>query len=244
MFRRILKCPISFFDTNPMGTFSSAVASTDALECLFFLKGRILNRFTKDLGTMDDILPWTLISLLQVKAALPHLSNDDDAKVTTSIYFQCVFQILGVLGLVAWLNPWSLLPAGVAAIAMLFLRSRFAQCSRDLKRLENTSRSPIYSYVTSTINGLKVIRSYHAEHICSSEFFSHLDDNTKAYYLFLTTNRWAAIRFDWIALTFIVIVTVLALVVRIAGRQFSPADIALTLSYSLSLLSLFQWTVR
>lgn len=102
----------------------------------------------------------------------------------------------------------------------------------------------MYSYVTSTVNGLQVIRSFQAEKICSAEFFSHLDDNTKAYYLFLTTNRWAALRFDWIALGFITIVTSLALIVRIVGQQFSVADIALTLSYSLNLLILFQWTIR
>jgi ATP-binding cassette subfamily C (CFTR/MRP) protein 4 len=149
-----------------------------------------------------------------------------------------------VIALVSWLNPWSFIPAATAAIAMLFVRHRFARCSRDLKRLEATTRSPIYSYLTSTIHGLKVIRSYHAEQICLSEFFSHLDNNTRASYLFLTTNRWAAIRFDRIALSFIAIVTILAMIVRITGRQFSAADIALTLSYSLNLTIIFQWTVR
>ena len=127
---------------------------------------------------------------------------------------------------------------------MLLLRYRFGRCSRDLQRLENITRSPIYSYVTSTIRGLQVIRSYHAEKTCSAEFFSYLDDNTSASYLFLTVNRWAAFRFDWITLSFISITTFLALIVRIIGRQFSAADIALTLSYSLNLMGLFQWTIR
>lgn len=127
---------------------------------------------------------------------------------------------------------------------MLVIRHEYACCSRDLKRLDNTSRSPIYSHLNSTMNGLNVIRSYHAEDICLEEFFKNIDTNTKAYYLLTTTNRWAAIRFDWIALLFIVIVSILAVCVRHFGSQISAADIALTLSYSLSLLSLFQWTVR
>jgi ATP-binding cassette subfamily C (CFTR/MRP) protein 4 len=129
-------------------------------------------------------------------------------------------------------------------IAMLLVQHRFARCSRDLKRLESTTRSPIYSYLTSTIHGIKVIRSYHAEKICLGEFFAHLDDNTRATYMFLTTNRWAAIRFDWIALFFTAFVTILAITLRITSHQFSAADIALTLSYSLSLTSIFQWTMR
>jgi ABC-type multidrug transport system fused ATPase/permease subunit len=102
----------------------------------------------------------------------------------------------------------------------------------------------MYSYLSSTIHGLKVVRSYHAENTCLSKFYSHLDDNTRAHYLFLTTNRWAAIRFDWIALSFLAIVTILAMTVRITGQQFSAADITLTLSYSLNLTANFHWAVR
>jgi ATP-binding cassette subfamily C (CFTR/MRP) protein 4 len=149
-----------------------------------------------------------------------------------------------VVALVSWLNPWSLIPAAIAMIAMLFIRARFAHCSRDLKRLEGTTRSPIYSYLTSTIHGLKVIRSDHTEKFTLSEFFSHLDNNTRVNYLLLTTTRWAAIRFDWMTTFFIAIVTSLALIVRIAGRQFSAADIALTLSHSLNLAGLLQGAIR
>lgn len=127
---------------------------------------------------------------------------------------------------------------------MLLIRYYFAPCIRDLKRLDGTTRSPIYSYLTSTIHGLKVIRSYHAEKICLTEFFRYLDDNTRASYLFITTNRWAGIRFDWIALSFLTFVTILFMAVYILGKDFSTADVALTFTYSLSLSVIFQWTVR
>ena len=158
--------------------------------------------------------------------------------------FQCLFQVLGVIALVSWLNPWSFIPALLAVSSMLLLRHRFARCSRDLKRLESLTRSPIYSYLNSTIDGLKVIRSYNAEHICSTEFSSHLDINTQASFLFITTNRWIGSRFDWIAMAYIALITILALVVQIIGRRFSTADIALTLSFSLNLMGLLQWTIR
>lgn len=127
---------------------------------------------------------------------------------------------------------------------MLLLRNRFSQCSRDLKRLEGLTRSPVYSYLSSTIHGLKVIRSYRVEQMCSAEFFSHLDDNTRADYLHTTVNRWASIRFDWITLIFIACVTFLAVIVRSAQYHFTPADIALTLAYSLNLTGLIQWMIR
>ncbi|CAF0956797.1 unnamed protein product [Adineta steineri] len=183
--------------------------------------GRILNRFTKDIAVIDEHLPLTFFEFLE-----------------------CMFQVVGTLALVSWLNRWALIPSVIGIIFMCYIRHRYARCSRDLKRLDGISRSPIYSYLTSTIHGLKVIRSYHAEKTCLSEFFTHLDDNTRANYLLLTTVRWAAIRFDWTVLFFIAVVTALALIVRIIGQQFSAADIALTLSYSLYLMGLLQWTIR
>ncbi|CAF1179985.1 unnamed protein product, partial [Adineta ricciae] len=156
----------------------------------------------------------------------------------------CIFQTLGIIVFVSWLNRWSLFPAGIVVALMLFLRHRFAGCSRNLKRLEHTSRSPVYSYLTSTLQGLKVIRSYHAEKICLSDFHAYLDDHTRASYLLTILGRWAAIRFEWIACFFITSATILAVIVRIVSQQLSAADIALTLLYSINLTGTFQWGIR
>ena len=127
---------------------------------------------------------------------------------------------------------------------MFIIRYRFAQCSRDLKRLEGTTRSPMYSHLTSTIRGLKVIRSYHVEEMCSNEFLYHLDNNSRVNFLITVINRWATIRFNWVSLMFLAFVTSLALIIRIYQQQLSTADIALTLSYSLNMIDIFQWAVR
>lgn len=152
--------------------------------------------------------------------------------------------MLSAIILIGLLNPWAFIPAVFAAIGMLLLRHRFVRCLRDLKRIEGNTRSPVYSHLSSTINGLKVIRSYHAEKICCDEFLRQLDDNTRANYLIITINAWGAIRFDAVALIFIASVTILAMFVRISEQKFSAADLALTLSYSLNLMGLVQWTVR
>ncbi len=142
------------------------------------------------------------------------------------------------------LNPLAFIPAGIAGIGMLILRYQFAPGSRDLKRLAGTTRSPVYSHLTSSIHGLKVIRSYHAEQMCCDEFFRYLEDNTRVTFLINILTRWAAMRFDWISIIFITLVTLLAIVARITHRQFSPADIALTLSLSVNMMGLLQWTIR
>ncbi|CAH2223667.1 multidrug resistance-associated 4 [Pelobates cultripes] len=46
MFQALLKAPVLFFDRNPIG--------------------RILNRFSKDIGHLDDLLPFTFLDFMQV----------------------------------------------------------------------------------------------------------------------------------------------------------------------------------
>jgi ABC-type multidrug transport system fused ATPase/permease subunit len=163
----------------------------------------------------------------------------EKSKQQNSWRVQVRFSDCLIIILVGWVNPWSFIPAVIAGGGMIFIRHRFARCLRDLKRIEGISRSPVYSYLTSTIHGLKVIRSYHAEQMCSAQFLAYLDDNTRASYLVTTVNRWAAIRFDWITLSFIAVVTFLAMIVRIFQNQLSAADIALILSYTVSVWRVF-----
>jgi ABC-type multidrug transport system fused ATPase/permease subunit len=152
---------------------------------------------------------------------------------------------LGVVFLVGWINLWSFIPALISLVGLLFVRYRFAPGSRDLKRLEGITRSPVYSHLSSTIHGLNVVRSYYAEDVCSADFLSRLNDNTRTNHLIIETNRWAAIRFDWVALIFIGLVMLLAMALRVTGyHHFSPVQIALILSNSISLMSLLQWTIR
>ncbi|CAF0789068.1 unnamed protein product [Adineta steineri] len=201
MFRRVIRCPIAFFDTNPIG--------------------RILNHFTRDILIMDT-----------------------DIVMDVPDFLNCLSAVLGTVILIGLLNPWAFIPAFIGIIGMLIVRYRFARCFRDLRRITEITRSPLYSYLSSTIHGLKVIRSYHAEQMCSQQFLSYLDQNIRADYLTKVVERWAAIRFDWTSFTFLALVTLCSMLVRIYKQELSTADIALTLSYSLNLMGLFQWTIR
>lgn len=153
-------------------------------------------------------------------------------------------QALGTIILVGWIIPLSFIPAVLAALGMIYIRHRYARSSRDLKRLTGITRSPIYSHLNSSISGLKVIRSYRAEHQTTQEMFSHINNHTKAEYLFHTTIRWASFRFDWISAGFITVVTFLGIYMRIFYQHITPANIALILAYSSNLVDLIQWSIR
>lgn len=146
--------------------------------------------------------------------------------------------------LAAWFNPWSLISTGVAIVGLLFVRQHLAPCSLDLKRLESVTRTPLYSYLTSSFQGAQIIRAYKAGETCSKRFLTHLDTNTSVNYLLCTINRWAAFRFDWVTAFFIGCVTLLAVFIHTLRGNLTPVDMALTLFYSLNLMGLLQWSIR
>jgi ABC-type multidrug transport system fused ATPase/permease subunit len=64
MFQRLIRCPISFFDLNPVGMLYICRSHVNIF--ILFIEGRILNRFTKDVAIIDEQLPPTLFDLFHV----------------------------------------------------------------------------------------------------------------------------------------------------------------------------------
>uniref|UniRef100_A0A8C7TMN9 Cystic fibrosis transmembrane conductance regulator n=1 Tax=Oncorhynchus mykiss TaxID=8022 RepID=A0A8C7TMN9_ONCMY len=132
MFNSILRTPVRFFDVNPIG--------------------RVLNRFSKDIGQLDAALPWTFVDFIQI-----------------------FLQIIGVVAVAASVIPWILIPLAPLIIVFLFLRRYFLQTSRDVKRLESTTRSPVFSHLSSSLQGLWTIRAFRAEERFQNTFDAYQD---------------------------------------------------------------------
>ena len=72
MFRRLIRCPINFFDMNPIGMFDTLHNTLYSFNYLEL--GRILNRFTKDVAIMDDNLPLNVFDFLQVDGTIYYIN--------------------------------------------------------------------------------------------------------------------------------------------------------------------------
>jgi len=75
----------------------------------------------------------------------------------------------------------------------------------------STARSPLYSHISSTIQGLSTIRAYKEEEKFSIYLHHYLNEHTKAWYLYLATNRWFGMRIDLISAAFLATVVLSAI---------------------------------
>jgi len=81
------------------------------------LSGRILNRFSKDIGCMDEMLPATFFDVITI-----------------------FLTAIGILMLVGAVNLWLLLPIFFLGIIFFKFRQFYLVTARSVKRLESTSK--------------------------------------------------------------------------------------------------------
>ncbi|ORZ37968.1 hypothetical protein BCR44DRAFT_1497559 [Catenaria anguillulae PL171] len=117
----------------------------------------------------------------------------------------------------------------------------FLRCSRELKRLDSLTRSPIYSLFTETLSGVSVIRAYHHEDRFMADIFKRVDVNHRAFFYLWISNRWLNVRSDFIGA---LIVLTTGLVLLVARDWMDPALSGMLLSYALNVSDSLMWLIR
>ncbi|XP_074516987.1 ATP-binding cassette sub-family C member 12-like [Sebastes fasciatus] len=180
--------------------------------------GRILNRFSKDQEEVDIVLPLHMSTFLDFSLLVAFII------ITISGVFPLMLVAVAVIG------------ALFTLIMFIFQRS-----VRQMKRMENISRSPCISLTTSTLQGLSTIHAYNIRdrHI---QLFKELNDiNSIHYLLFHSGTRWLSFWTDFMATVMTLLVS---LFVVLSGNDIiSPALKGLALSYTMQLTGMFQYVV-
>ncbi|KAF8756166.1 ABC transporter [Rhizoctonia solani] len=196
--KRLMHAPMSFFDTTPLG--------------------RIMNRLTKDIDTIDN----TLGDALRMLAGT-------------------MSQILGAIILIAILLPWFLIPV-VSILFIYYWAALFYRSSaRELKRLDAILRSSLYGHFSESLSGLATIRAYDEVGRFREENRRRMDIENRAYWLTVTNQRWLGIRLDFLGTILTFCVAILAVAARFS---LSPSQIGVALSYILLVQQSFGWMVR
>ncbi|KAK9692619.1 hypothetical protein K7432_014250 [Basidiobolus ranarum] len=181
-------------------------------------QGRILNRFSKDQANCDELLPWNFFDAIQ-----------------------CFFMLLGSIVVVCITNPWIIIALPFLGFIFYTLRRFYMLTSRQIKQIESTTRSPVYSLLSETLDGLATIRAFSEQDRFLDMFIAAENENCRAFFMYLCSARWLGFRLDTLAATFLTITAFASVAVR---ETQSAGLVGLSLSYVLQLMGLLQWAVR
>uniref|UniRef100_A0A3P9K0Y3 ATP-binding cassette, sub-family C (CFTR/MRP), member 2 n=1 Tax=Oryzias latipes TaxID=8090 RepID=A0A3P9K0Y3_ORYLA len=198
LLNNILRVPMVFFDTTPIG--------------------RVVNRFAKDIFTIDEAIPQSFRSWLL-----------------------CLLGVLGTLFVICLATPFFTIIILPLAVIYFFVQRFYVATSRQLRRLDSVSRSPIYSHFGETVSGLSVIRAYRHQ----DRFLKHnevtIDENLKSVYPWIVSNRWLAIRLEFLGN---LVVFFSALFAVISKDSLDSGLVGLAISYALNVTQTLNWLVR
>lgn len=180
-----------FFDTTPVG--------------------RIINRFSSDVYTIDDSLPFILNILLAQ-----------------------FFNVVGTVFITIYGLPWVWLVLAPLIPIYHWLQNHYRLTSRELKRLTSLSLSPLYTHFNDTLQGLATIRAFRVSSRFKHDNGCYLECNQKAQLSSFAASQWLSLRLQLIGVAMVTSVGFLAIVQH--HLDFADAGfIGLAISYALTL---------
>jgi len=126
----------------------------------------------------------------------------------------------------------------------LYIQRYYLRTSRELKRLDSTSRSPIYAHFQESLGGVKIIRAYHQQRRFALENEWRVDANLRAYFPSINANRWLAVRLEFIGSFIIFAAAGFAIISVATGSRLSAGMVGLAMSYALQITQSLNWIVR
>ncbi|XP_042637031.1 ATP-binding cassette sub-family C member 3 [Orycteropus afer afer] len=193
-----LRSPQSFFDTTP--------------------SGRILNRFSKDIYVIDEVLAPTI-----------------------QMVFEAFYHSVATLVAIMTSTPLFAVVILPLAVFYVFVQRFYVATSRQLKRLESVSRSPVYSHFSETVSGASVIQAYNRSPDFVAMSDAKVDTNQKSSYAYIISNRWLGIQVEFLGNCVVFFAALFAVIGR---SSLSPGLVGLSVSYALQVTSALTWMIR
>jgi ATP-binding cassette, subfamily C (CFTR/MRP), member 1 len=202
MMRRLVRFPLSFFASEPLG--------------------RVLNRLSSDIDNLDSNLVWSVSLLL--------------ARVSS---------VLTTIGVLLAATLWSLLVVPLVAVFYAVVQRYYRNTSRELRRLDSTSKSPVFMTFAECMNGggLASIRCFGVQRFFVDKLHALVDVNNMCFFLNVSANRWLGVRLGTLSAFVVLAIGLIAVLGR--GAHAMNADLlALALSYALTISTQMNGLVK
>lgn len=135
--------------------------------------GRILNRFSKDFEAVDSKIPTDFMVFWINWLAI----------ISAAVTVCCVL-------------PAFILPMVVVTVVNVLIGIDYVSSSRELKRLDSVTRSPLFSVFTETIAGVATIRAFGATQQFLRTMMECIDANARPFFYTWSVTRWVSVRYS------------------------------------------------
>ncbi|XP_054698309.1 multidrug resistance-associated protein 1 isoform X2 [Grus americana] len=180
--------------------------------------GNLVNRFSKEIDTIDSTIPPII-----------------------KMFMGSTFNVIGACIIILLATPIAAVIIPPLGLVYLFVQRFYVATSRQLKRLESVSRSPVYSHFNETLLGVSVIRAFEEQKRFIKQNDMKVDENQKAYYPSIVANRWLAVRLEYVGNCIVLFAALFAVIAR---NKLSAGLVGLSVSYSLQITAYLNWLVR
>ncbi|XP_056662176.1 multidrug resistance-associated protein 1 isoform X2 [Monodelphis domestica] len=180
--------------------------------------GNLVNRFSKEMDTVDSMIPQII-----------------------KMFMGSLFNVIGACIIILLATPIAAIIIPPLGLIYFFVQRFYVASSRQLKRLESVSRSPVYSHFNETLLGVSVIRAFEEQQRFIRQSDLKVDENQKAYYPSIVANRWLAVRLECVGNCIVLFAALFSVISR---HSLSPGLVGLSVSYSLQVTTYLNWLVR
>uniref|UniRef100_A0A8C0HFM2 Multidrug resistance-associated protein 1 n=1 Tax=Chelonoidis abingdonii TaxID=106734 RepID=A0A8C0HFM2_CHEAB len=180
--------------------------------------GNLVNRFSKEIDTIDSVIPQII-----------------------KMFMGSLFNVIGACIIILLATPIAAIVIPPLGLVYFFVQRFYVATSRQLKRLESVSRSPVYSHFNETLLGVSVIRAFEEQTRFKLQSDLKVDENQKAYFPSIVANRWLAVRLECVGNCIVLFAALFAVIAR---HSLSPGLVGLSVSYSLQVTTYLNWLVR
>ncbi|KZT23179.1 P-loop containing nucleoside triphosphate hydrolase protein [Neolentinus lepideus HHB14362 ss-1] len=178
--------------------------------------GRIMNRFSKDVNGVDhELYVWVF-------------------NVVTG-----VFIIAGLVIVMCWPSPYLAITVPVLGLIYYLIYAFYRGANIELKRLTSKNRSPLYAYVSETLEGAIVLKSFNRVESAHETALQLLDFSNRPFYISRSAELWLLLRIE----LFASLVT-LAMVLISSATSASGSLVGLALSSAFALTNEVNALIR
>ncbi|KAF9293611.1 hypothetical protein BGZ74_011628 [Mortierella antarctica] len=189
LLEKILRLPMAFFDTTPLG--------------------RILNRFSADIATVDTRIPNKLMDIL--------------------LY---VISVASTLLLVVFTTPSFMALVPFLIFGYWIAQHCFLGVSRPLARIYAASKSPIFQHFNETLGGVSTLRAMKIENQFIKQNALMVDRSMNCFLSNMGSRRWLDVHLRLLSTLVLLGASLFAV---LGGASIDPSMVGLTLSFALTI---------